>query len=169
MSGDSAAYNLPRIDEILFAALSPGQLGELSRRISRTHSLESVPAQIFSSKLAPAEAIVKYLKEEKGYTYHKIGFVLNRDERGIWGTYRRAKSKMPGRIVVNDDSIQVPLSKLSVRQNSIQEQVVVHLVDGLNIKFKDVATFLGKNYSTVHTTYSRAKAKATQTSPPTNG
>jgi hypothetical protein len=54
-----------------------------------------IPVSIFNKpKLSPFEAIVKYLKEEKGLNYHKIGEILNRDERNIWTVYNRVKKKL---------------------------------------------------------------------------
>ena len=52
-----------------------------------------VPASVFSYDLSPAEAIVKFLKEEKGLKYKEIGEFLLRDERGVWGSYKRACEK----------------------------------------------------------------------------
>lgn len=39
------------------------------------------------------EAIVEYLKDHKGLSYHEIGLLLNRNERTIWTCYNRAKKK----------------------------------------------------------------------------
>lgn len=39
------------------------------------------------------EALIKYLKEEKGLRYRKIGLILGRDERNIWTVYNRGKKK----------------------------------------------------------------------------
>lgn len=53
-----------------------------------------VDLKIFrDTKLSPSEAIVKFLKEQEGLTYRKIGLILDRDERNIWTIYNRAKRK----------------------------------------------------------------------------
>lgn len=44
-------------------------------------------------KLSPSEAIVKFLKEQQGLTYRKIGLILGRDERNIWTMYNRVRCK----------------------------------------------------------------------------
>ena len=46
-----------------------------------------------NTKLTIFEAFVKYLKEEKGLTYHQIGLLLGRNERNIWTVYNRGKKK----------------------------------------------------------------------------
>jgi hypothetical protein len=64
------------------------------KKILKNESEQLIPVSIFNKpKLSPFEAIVKYLKEEKGLNYHQIGEILNRDERNIWTVYNRAKKK----------------------------------------------------------------------------
>ena len=45
------------------------------------------------TKLTIFESLIKYLKEDKKFTYHKIGLILGRDERNIWTVYNRARRK----------------------------------------------------------------------------
>ena len=53
-----------------------------------------IPSKIFTDRsLSVLEAIVKYLKEKKGMTYHEIAVLLNRDDRTIWTVYQRARKK----------------------------------------------------------------------------
>lgn len=40
------------------------------------------------------EAIVCYLKEQQGMTYSQIAVILNRDDRTVWTTYKRASKKV---------------------------------------------------------------------------
>ncbi len=51
------------------------------------------PKSIFKTKHTVFEAIVFYLKEEKGLSFRKIAELLNRDERNIWTVYARARKK----------------------------------------------------------------------------
>ncbi len=46
-----------------------------------------------NTKLTIFESLIKYLKEEKQFTYRKIGLILGRDERNIWTIYNRTRSK----------------------------------------------------------------------------
>lgn len=52
-----------------------------------------LPSYIFTKKLSALESIVKYLKEEKKLSNHKIGQLLNRNDRTIWTTCRNAQRK----------------------------------------------------------------------------
>jgi len=53
-----------------------------------------IPSSILKDRsLSVLEAIVEYLREEKGLTFHRIAVLLNRDDRTIWTAYRRAKEK----------------------------------------------------------------------------
>ena len=46
------------------------------------------------TKLTIFESLIKYLKENKEFTYHKIALILGRDERNIWTVYNRTRSKI---------------------------------------------------------------------------
>lgn len=46
------------------------------------------------TKLTIFESLIKYLKEDKKLTYHKIGLILGRNERNIWTVYNRARRKI---------------------------------------------------------------------------
>ena len=53
-----------------------------------------IPTKVLRDRtLKVLEAIVEYLKEKKGYNYHEIGKLLNRDERTIWTVHNRSKKK----------------------------------------------------------------------------
>ena len=115
-----------------------------------------VPAEIFATDLAPAESLVKYLKENHGLAYHEIGQALKRDERGIWGTYRRASKKMPGRFDDAESLHKILLTAFSDRSKSILEATMIELHDAQGMRFVDIAKMLNKAYSTVYTTYLKA-------------
>ena len=52
-----------------------------------------VPVSAFKEGLSILEATVVYLKQEHGLSYHKIGELLQRNERTIWTVYSRAMKK----------------------------------------------------------------------------
>ena len=63
------------------------------RRVS-TNSTFQIPTSIFKDrKVSVLEALVEYLKDKKGLSYHEISILINRDERNIWTVYNRAKKK----------------------------------------------------------------------------
>lgn len=54
----------------------------------------SIPTAIFHNRgLSSLEAVSVYLKEKKGLRYSEIAKLLNRDDRTIWTSYKRAKAK----------------------------------------------------------------------------
>jgi len=71
-------------------------------------SPDSLPVYIFdNANLSALEAIVKYFREEMGYSNKKIALALNRNEKTVWATYRNAAKKQPERFKEpSDDSMQ---------------------------------------------------------------
>jgi hypothetical protein len=53
-----------------------------------------VPVYLFRDRsVAVLEALVEYLKDVQGLSYHEIAVLLNRNDRTIWTVYNRAKKK----------------------------------------------------------------------------
>ena len=60
----------------------------------RTEQILDIPLRILQDRnVAVLEAIVEYLKQEKGLKYSEIAKLLNRDQRTIWTVYSRVKKK----------------------------------------------------------------------------
>ena len=59
-----------------------------------THQININSAIFNNQKLTIFESIVKYLKEEKAFSFHEISLILNRDERNIWTVYKNALKKV---------------------------------------------------------------------------
>ncbi len=72
-----------------------------------------LPVSIFNEKLTLLESAVKYLKEEKNFTLHKISELINRDERNIWNIYNQAKKKYSAKFLIKDAKFFVPISIFS--------------------------------------------------------
>ena len=66
---------------------------KLSERLKVESSQYFIPISIFQNKLGALENIVLYLKDEAGLSYHKIGEILERNDRTIWTMYKRATEK----------------------------------------------------------------------------
>lgn len=104
---------------------------------------EVVPVAIFSTKIPPLKALVKYLKDNR--TYSEIAKVLNRNERTIWTSYnsldvRQKKIKLP----VSD--ISIPLSIFSTKKT-----VLTALVEHLSKTYstQQIASMLNRHYQTI--------------------
>ncbi|MBN4049194.1 hypothetical protein JYT91_01110, partial [archaeon AH-315-M20] len=117
-----------------------------------------IPVSIFSTKLAPAEALIKYLKETHDINYHEISILINRNERGVWASYQRAIKKMPSKFEIRE-TIFVPVSIFADNNFSILECLISYLKDVKHMKNSKIAILLNKNPSNIWTIYNRAKTK----------
>jgi len=121
-----------------------------------------VPVEIFSIELSPAEAVVKYLKDYEKLTYSQIGKVLNRDQRGIWGAYRRALQKQVSSFQVSPSQLLIPVKIFQDRTYPILEKLVLYLKEKQNIPVAQIAEMLDKSKSTIWTVYNRARRKSNE-------
>ncbi|MBW3003166.1 hypothetical protein KY337_01285 [Candidatus Woesearchaeota archaeon] len=132
---------------------------EILTKISMSRDSILVPINIFAAKLSPAEALVKYLKEEFEMGYHEIASLINRDERGVWGSYRRACTKMKEKFKIKEARFFIPISFFKERKYSILENVVRYLVDNYELTTYKIAKVLNKKPSTLWSVYNRVKKK----------
>ncbi|MBD3310338.1 hypothetical protein GF351_03910 [Candidatus Woesearchaeota archaeon] len=69
-----------------------------NRAVGTTSSDLKLPLSVLRDRsVSVLEAIVGYLKDEKGLTYHEIAVMLNRDDRTIWTVFSRVKKKRRSR------------------------------------------------------------------------
>ena len=55
---------------------------------------EEIPIKVLADRtLSVLEAIVEYLHETRGLSFHEIAAMTNRDDRTIWTCHHRAKKK----------------------------------------------------------------------------
>jgi hypothetical protein len=55
----------------------------------------AIPIEVLQDRdVSVLEAIVRYLKDGKGYSYRQIAVMLHRDDRTIWTVYKRASKKV---------------------------------------------------------------------------
>ncbi|MBU0979578.1 MAG: hypothetical protein KJ709_02130 [Nanoarchaeota archaeon] len=115
-----------------------------------------LPVSIFSSGLAPAEAVVKYLRERFQLSYEQLGVLLERSLPSISTTYHNACRKMPGRLL--GQGRRIPLRMLCQRRFSMLETVVAYLKhEGLSLS--EIARLLKKDSRTIWTTFRRWQLK----------
>ncbi len=60
-----------------------GILSLLKEELDRRKGIIGIPVEVFSFELAPAEAVVKFLKEERNMRFAQIGKVLHRSEGAV--------------------------------------------------------------------------------------
>jgi len=116
----------------------------------------SIPVCIFSKQLSLLEAIVKYLKENRGLGFAAIARLLNRAPSTISTTYAKAKKKMPKPILVSE-SQNIPVSAISNRKVSTFEAIVLYL--HRYSSFPEIAALLSRDNRVVWEIHKRAVEK----------
>jgi len=87
------AIHLNRNDRTIWGSYS-SSLKKRKEPFSIKESKYNIPlSAIGNSKLGILESVVLYLKEKINLRYRSIAQILNRDERTIWTTYKRAIKK----------------------------------------------------------------------------
>jgi hypothetical protein len=117
-----------------------------------------IPVSVFSHKLGPLEALVKFLKEDMEMHYSEIAKLLGRDDRGIWASYHKAAKKLPQRFEIHDRGM-IPVSLFSDRRLSVLEHLVRHLRDSHKIKVQEISGMLNRKQGTIWAAYHHAKVK----------
>jgi predicted DNA-binding protein (UPF0251 family) len=139
--------------------LSEAELDALLRHAKAEHET-LVPATLFADdKLAPLEAVTKYLHENKRLRFTDIGHLLNRDQRVIWTTYSHAKKKRPEALTPAATEHLIPARLIADRKRSVLETLALHLHDVQHLTFAQIARLLRRDDRTIWTVYNRARKK----------
>ena len=118
-----------------------------------------IPAFVFRRNISPLRAVVKFFKENKGYSFSKISKILNRDARTIWAEYDSVKSL--GGFSKRDifsETIYISTKSLRNRKLAPLEAISVELRFG-GYSNKEISLILNKNQKTIWTVLNRAKMK----------
>lgn len=134
------------------------QLDQLITLFQETKHEISVPLSIFSSRLQPAEALCKYLKENEKLSYAEISSLINRNRKSIWATYRRANEKMKPAFLNNKEFL-IPISVFNNRHYSLLESVVLYLHQVYKLSNKQIAKLLKKSPNSMAVLTKRARDK----------
>jgi len=118
-----------------------------------------IPVSVFDTdKLSSLEIIVKYLKENRGKSYHEIAILLNRDDRTIWATYDNSLKKLKLKLK-EKPGLAIPIQVFADRKLSTLENLVIYLKDIAGLSVKQISQLLRKNVQTIYTTYRRGMSK----------
>jgi hypothetical protein len=120
-----------------------------------------VSLAIFSDRrLTPLEAAVKYLREERKLSYHKISELLARHVRDVYKLYSSAFDKTFGKPEAKRRTeTLIPVSALADRRFSALESIVVYCVDELKLSYSQISELINRDQRTIWTVYSRARKK----------
>jgi len=125
----------------------------------------SVPVEVFrNNRLSALESIVKYLHEEKSYSFARIAAAAGRSSKTIWTTYSKAKKKMPERFSSAEayplSHINIPISILKNRRFGVQESIVRYLREESRLSLHKIALMLNRDDRTIWTAYDRTRKKS---------
>lgn len=140
---------------------------QLLRERESVKKVISIPTYLLSNrKLGVLEVVVKYLKEEKGLSYHAIAKILARDDRTVWGTYHKASVKVKERFsaiktsATRQVSISIPVEIFCDRMLGPLESVVAHLKGKQGLSFHQIAQMLNRDDRTIWTVYNQIQKKS---------
>ena len=117
-----------------------------------------VPVGVFlDGRLGVLECLVKFLREELGWSFVRIGGVLGRRGGSVCSSYRAAVGKVSGRLVFGVSDFVVPVGVFRSDVLSGLECLVVELKRRYGLRNCEVARLLHRDDRTIWTVVSRAK------------
>ncbi len=131
-----------------------------NREISLGRASQLVPLSIFCDRrLTPLEAVIKYLREKRSFSYRRIASSLQRNVGDIYKTYAHAFNKSFLIEVRSVHTTLVPVSVFANRKLSLFENLVMHLKDQLKLSYRQISVLLNRDERTIWTVYKRARQK----------
>jgi hypothetical protein len=124
-----------------------------AEQVLRMLEEETAPVSIFKNRdLGILESLVKYLREEKGFSLAKIAVLLKRDNRTIWSTYEQSKKKHPG--PVHGDGLPVPVRVFADREKGVLEAIVLYFRNK-GMRYSEIGRMLDRDTRTIWTVGNR--------------
>ncbi len=97
LSFNEIAVLLNRDNRTIWGSYSKAY-SKMSKPFRILRSRYTLPIEIFSNRaLGVLESLVVYLRDSLTLSFHDIAVLLNRDDRTVWTSYRRAKRKFTKR------------------------------------------------------------------------
>ena len=94
LSYHEIAVLLNRNDRTIWTCYNRAKKKNPGHIIKFAEGKEHIPSSIFLDRgVSVLEAIVEYLKDKRGLSYHEMAVLLNRDDRTVWTCYNRAMKK----------------------------------------------------------------------------
>jgi hypothetical protein len=154
------------VDQIAVQTITGAFDGEMLRQLEtlfesykgdRSHK---VPLSLFSqTRLGVLECVVKFLRENQGMSYSDIALLLNRDDRTIWTTYRKAFQKHGERFAVQSGDRGVPCTIFLDRNLGPLEALTIYTKEMMNMSFNEISRRLNRDYRTVWISYQNGLKK----------
>jgi hypothetical protein len=136
------------------------QLESLIELYKSNGGSHKVPLSLFShNHLGVLECVVKFLRENQKLSYSGIAELLNRNDRTIWATYRKAKTKHNDLFTVAGGERTVPCAIFIDRKLGPLEALTIYTKDMMNMSFNEISKRLNRDYRTVWISYQNGQKK----------
>ncbi|MFA7708209.1 MAG: right-handed parallel beta-helix repeat-containing protein, partial [Candidatus Pacearchaeota archaeon] len=117
-----------------------------------------IPVTVFKQEVSPAEALFRYLREDKNLKFSEIAGLTNRSENTVWTEYRNSVNKVSRKLEVEQTEIYVSINIFSNRKLSILESLV-NCLKQKGFRNIEIANLLNKDQRVIGTLYSRFNKK----------
>lgn len=104
------------------------------------------------------QAIVLYLKDNKGLKFTNIASLLNRNQRTIWTSYKKSDYEKRSFIDTGSEYF-IPVNIFSNRHLSVLENIILYLKSNYDLSTNEISSLLGKKYRTIWTVNRRIMKK----------
>ena len=118
-----------------------------------------IPCSLFKNPLGISQTLVKYLKEEKEFTFATIARLLHKDQRTVWSLYHQALKKFPQRFTIPSQDILIPLDIFQDEKYSDLEHVILFLKDHYQFTYAQIADLLSRDLRNIWAMYQKATKK----------
>ena len=118
-----------------------------------------IPLSIFNSKLSALETVCRYMHDNLGIGFKRIGGLLSRSEKTVWQAYNHSLRKYKKTLKPGKGEYVIPVSALSDRKLSNLEAIVSYVKERYGLKFSEISVLLHRDQRTVWTVYNRARKK----------
>jgi hypothetical protein len=123
-------------------------------------SQPKIPLSLFSNRsLGVLEVLVKFLKENQNLTYSDIAQLLNRNDRTIWTTYKKAQKKHSQPFDAAGEKTVVPCTVFLDRSLGPLQALTLYTRDEMKFSFNEISQMLNRDYRTVWLSYQNGKRR----------
>jgi hypothetical protein len=120
----------------------------------------NIPLSLFSNRsLGVLEVLVKFLKENQNLTYSDIAQLLNRNDRTIWTTYKKAQMKHSKPFDPSSEKTVVPCTVFLDRSLGPLQALTLYTRDEMKFTFNEISQMLNRDYRTVWLSYQNGKRR----------
>lgn len=145
-------YSNIKIDDLVEILIERGLISE--QDLENLHSSKKeVPVSIFCTELSPLESLVRYLKENLGFSIKDMVQLTGKNSSAISLAYKNSLTK---KFTFSKNTLKIPIDEFSA-QLSVLEIVVRFLQK--TMKNSEIAILLNRDQRTIWTIASRAKKK----------